>query len=60
MDIATLARANAADILAVQPQGPYLLGGHSYGGVVAAEIALVLESMGHDVGLVMVSAGCRR
>ena len=38
-------------------QGPYLLGGHSYGGVVATEIAMVLESWGHEVGLVLVS-GC--
>jgi len=49
-------RANAADILKVQPEGPYLIGGHSYGGSVAVEVALVLESWGHDVGLVVVSA----
>lgn len=36
---------------------PYLVGGHSYGGVVAVEIALLLESWGHDVGLVLVRAG---
>ncbi len=53
-DIASLARANAADIVAVQPAGPYLIGGHSYGGAVAMEIAMVLESWGHDVGLVLV------
>lgn len=35
--------------------GPYLVGGHSYGGAVAVEIALLLESWGHDVGLVIVS-----
>lgn len=51
-----LALKNAADIVKVQPTGPYLLGGHSYGGVVAAEIAMVLESWGHEVGLVLVSA----
>ena len=55
LDIATLARRNAADILRVQPEGPYLLGGHSYGGTVAVEIALVLEAWGHEVGLVLVS-----
>ncbi len=38
-------------------QGPYLLGGHSYGGTVAMEVALVLESWGHEVGLVMVRLG---
>jgi 3-oxoacyl-(acyl-carrier-protein) synthase/acyl carrier protein len=57
MDIAQLARANAQDILKVQPEGPYLLGGHSYGGAVAMEIAMVLEEWGHEVGLVLVSGG---
>jgi pimeloyl-ACP methyl ester carboxylesterase len=42
-------------MLQVQAQGPYLLGGHSYGGAVAMEIALVLQEWGHDVGLVVVS-----
>jgi len=53
-----LAEANAADMLKVQPpgNGPYILGGHSYGGAVAVEIALLLESWGHEVGLVLVGA----
>ena len=55
MDIVQLAQANAHDILKVQPEGPYLLGGHSYGGAVAMEIAMVLEEWGHEVGLVLVS-----
>jgi pimeloyl-ACP methyl ester carboxylesterase len=55
LNIYDLARQNARDILKVQPEGPYLLGGHSYGGAVAVEIAAVLESWGHDVGLVLVS-----
>lgn len=55
LDIRDLARQNAKDILAVQPEGPYILGGHSYGGAVAVEVAIVLESWGHDVGLVLVS-----
>lgn len=55
LDVSQLAAANAADIVCVQPQGPYLLGGHSYGGAVAMEIAMVLESWGHTVGLVLVS-----
>jgi thioesterase domain-containing protein len=46
---------NAEDMLAVQPEGPFLLGGHSYGGAVAIEIALLLESWGHEVALVIVS-----
>ncbi len=41
-------------MLAVQPQGPFLIGGHSYGGAVAMEIALLLEEWGHDVGLLII------
>jgi len=48
--------AFAEDVVRVQPDGPYLLGGHSYGGAVAVEIALVLESWGRHVALVMVRA----
>src|SRR5690349_8644533 len=33
----------------IQPQGPYVLGGHSFGGRVAFEMARVLERMGQHV-----------
>lgn len=55
LNIEQLARQNAEDMLKVQSEGPFLVGGHSYGGAVAVEIALVLEAMGHEVGLVLVS-----
>lgn len=54
LPIRELAIVNAKDILLVQPEGPYLLGGHSYGGTVAVEIAMVLEAWGHDVEAVIV------
>ena len=54
LNIAQLARQNASDIVKVQPEGPYLLGGHSYGGAVAMEVAMVLESWGHEIGAVLV------
>jgi 3-oxoacyl-(acyl-carrier-protein) synthase/acyl carrier protein len=54
LDLMALARQNASDIVAVCPEGPYLIGGHSYGGAVAVEIAMVLESWGKEVGLVLV------
>jgi hypothetical protein len=57
LNVYELARQNARDILKVQPDGPYLIGGHSYGGTVAMEVAAVLESWGHDVGLVLVRSG---
>lgn len=54
LDLRALALQNASDIVAVCPEGPYLVGGHSYGGAVAVEIAMVLESWGKEVGLVLV------
>jgi amino acid adenylation domain-containing protein len=42
----------AAAIRAVQPEGPYFLGGHSVGGHVAYEIAQQLTEEGHRIGLV--------
>lgn len=54
LNVRDLALQNASDIVMIQPEGPYLLGGHSYGGAVAVEIAMVLESWGKEVGLVLV------
>ncbi|MBN4004268.1 non-ribosomal peptide synthetase [Nostoc sp. LPT] len=41
-------------IQAVQPQGPYFLGGHSFGGKVAFEMAQQLLHQGHLVALVVI------
>lgn len=35
----------------IQPEGPYQLGGWSFGGIVAFEIAQQLHSLGHEVAL---------
>lgn len=40
-----------ADLRAHQPQGPYLLGGYCFGGVVAYEMARQLEAGGEKVAL---------
>ncbi|HXY93367.1 MAG TPA: AMP-binding protein, partial [Acidimicrobiia bacterium] len=45
------ARRYLADVCAVQPNGPYLLGGHSFGGIVAFEMARRLETAGEPVAL---------
>ncbi len=37
------------EIQTVQPQGPYLLGGHSFGGYVALEMAKQLQLKGQKV-----------
>ncbi|MEQ1514796.1 MAG: amino acid adenylation domain-containing protein, partial [Lysobacteraceae bacterium] len=51
------ATANVAAIRTIQPQGPYRLIGHSYGGVVAYEMARLLMEQGEDVAdLVLLDA----
>ncbi|MEK8015455.1 MAG: amino acid adenylation domain-containing protein, partial [Candidatus Parabeggiatoa sp.] len=37
------------ELQTVQPRGPYLLGGHSFGGLVAFEMSLQLQKQGHEV-----------
>jgi amino acid adenylation domain-containing protein/FkbM family methyltransferase len=41
-------------IKSVQPQGPYLLGGHSFGGTVAFETAQQLQKQGDEVALLAI------
>jgi thioesterase domain-containing protein/acyl carrier protein len=51
------AAANVAAIRTIQPHGPYRLIGHSYGGVVAYEMARLLLEQGEDVAdLVLLDA----
>ncbi|MCY1015594.1 non-ribosomal peptide synthase/polyketide synthase [Pyxidicoccus sp. MSG2] len=49
--IEVLARDYLAQLRAVQPQGPYLLGGWSFGGIVAYEMARLLQQAGEQVEL---------
>jgi thioesterase domain-containing protein len=42
------------EIQTVQPEGPYLLGGHSFGCYVAFEMALQLQALGQKVALVAI------
>ena len=48
-DVPTMARAYVEELLAFQPQGPFWLGGHSSGGVIAYEMAVHLLERGHAV-----------
>ena len=50
--VGELADRYAAEILAFHPGGPFLLGGWSFGGLVAYEIARRLERSGRPVALV--------
>jgi amino acid adenylation domain-containing protein len=47
--IETLASALISDIRRIQPSGPYRLGGHSFGGLIAFEIARQLSLQGEVI-----------
>jgi amino acid adenylation domain-containing protein len=49
--IEEIAAYNIQAIKTIQPQGPYLLGGHSFGSFVAFEMALQLQHQGEKVAL---------
>jgi phthiocerol/phenolphthiocerol synthesis type-I polyketide synthase E len=49
LTIRALARRNIDALLQIQSQGPFRLGGYSFGGNVAFEMAIQLEAAGHDV-----------
>ncbi|MBV9689376.1 MAG: amino acid adenylation domain-containing protein, partial [Ktedonobacteraceae bacterium] len=49
--LAQLAAHYIAALQTVQPEGPYLLGGWSAGGIIAYEMACQLRYRGHDVAL---------
>ncbi|MEM9666955.1 MAG: alpha/beta fold hydrolase, partial [Bacteroidota bacterium] len=48
-DIPSMAAYHLEELLATQPEGPYLLGGFSSGGLVAYEMACQLHEAGHEV-----------
>ncbi len=52
-DFASAARDYIAEMRQVQPNGPYLVGGFSGGGLIAWEIARQLQAMGEEVPLLV-------
>jgi amino acid adenylation domain-containing protein len=58
--IETMAAAYLQMVRAVQPQGPYFLGGYCNGGVIAFEMARQLERQGQRVQLVLMIAALAR
>jgi len=50
--IEKMAAVYVEEIRQVQPEGPYMVGGQSFGGLVAYEIGCQLEAEGQPVGLV--------
>ena len=54
-----MARRYLDDMQTIQPHGPYLLAGHSFGGLVAYEMALQLAGRQEEVGaLLLVDSSC--
>jgi amino acid adenylation domain-containing protein len=53
-DIRSMAAAYLSEIKSVQPNGPYYLGGRSFGGTVAYEMARQLKSEGEEVALLAI------
>ncbi|WP_224389753.1 FAD-dependent oxidoreductase [Pseudonocardia sp. ICBG1293] len=51
--VEAIAERYLADIRSVQPRGPYLVGGYSFGGLVAYEIGRRLRDAGDEVGAVV-------
>ena len=51
LEIEDIAANYVREVRALQPEGPYFLGGHSSGGLVAFEMARQLRSQGRDVAL---------
>lgn len=49
--IAEMAAAYIEELKSAQPEGPYLVGGFCFGGVLALEAAQQLRSAGHEVSL---------
>ncbi len=54
ISVARVVEMHLEEIVRIQPEGPYLLGGHSYGGFAAMELAMQMERRGMDVRLVIV------
>ena len=52
-----MAQRHLGEILSVQPNGPYLLCGHSSGGTIALEVAQQLQAQGQSVALIAVFDG---
>ncbi|WP_107656420.1 hybrid non-ribosomal peptide synthetase/type I polyketide synthase [Nocardia suismassiliense] len=51
--VADIASRNIEELRAAHPSGPYVLGGHSSGGLIADEMARQLLAAGHEVPLVV-------
>ncbi|HUC10576.1 MAG TPA: amino acid adenylation domain-containing protein [Stellaceae bacterium] len=52
--VEAMAEQYVREITAIQPAGPYIIGGHSFGGAIAFEISQQLQRAGYPVALLAV------
>jgi NADPH:quinone reductase-like Zn-dependent oxidoreductase/thioesterase domain-containing protein/acyl carrier protein len=52
--VEAIAASYVKELLAVQPEEPFLLAGHSFGGIIAFEMARQLMSQGHRIALLTI------
>lgn len=52
--VRAIARRNLRDLRRIQAHGPYRLGGHSFGGLIALEMAHRLRSEGEEVEILLI------
>ncbi|MEU8654864.1 amino acid adenylation domain-containing protein, partial [Streptomyces sp. NPDC048737] len=57
-DVAAMARRYWESIRALQPTGPYLLAGYSFGGALAVEVTRLIEEAGEQVQLIIALDSC--
>ncbi|NEB13986.1 amino acid adenylation domain-containing protein [Streptomyces coelicoflavus] len=55
-DVPGMARAYREELQALRPEGPYLLGGWSMGGMLAHEVAAQLSERGHQSAVFMIDS----
>jgi acetoacetyl-CoA synthetase len=53
-----MAREYLREVRDMQPHGPYLLAGYSFGGLVAYEMARILQTQGERIGLLVLFDTC--
>lgn len=54
-NVGELADFYLSQLIHFQPEGPYVLGGHSFGGIIAYEMAIKLQKLGYEVPLLILS-----
>jgi acyl transferase domain-containing protein/thioesterase domain-containing protein len=54
-DVGELADFYLSQLIHYHPEGPFILGGHSFGGIIAYEMAIKLQQLGYEIPLLILS-----